>query len=139
MSCRVDVGDVLSAVSYSLRAEVPLHVLISGSAYFSLLNYVSLLEQVRRPFTKLTAFFKIRPFPYKAFTGVSPKGASASLRAVRERLAERNQAGFITNKEWHRIMSTKVGVERGVASFVWLQWVCLKWEWPLVSLGEWLK
>ena len=47
---RVDLSDVLSAVSYSLRAEVPLHLLISGSAYSSLFNYITLLEQVR-PFT----------------------------------------------------------------------------------------
>ena len=45
--CRVDVGDVLGAVAYSLRAEVPLHVLISGSTYSALVNYVHLLEQVR--------------------------------------------------------------------------------------------
>ena len=45
----------------------------------------------------------------QAFSGVSPGGVSASLRAVRGRLEGRNQAGFITNKEWHRIMDTKVG------------------------------
>ncbi len=44
---RVDVSDVLSAVSYSLRAEVSLHVIISGPAYSSLINYISLLTQVR--------------------------------------------------------------------------------------------
>ncbi len=42
---------------------------------------------------------------------------SGSLRAVRERLEGRNQAGFITNKEWHRIMDTKVHPKGGVV--VW--------------------
>lgn len=45
-ACRVEMGDLLSAVSYGLRAEVPLHFIISGSAFSALFNFVSLLEQV---------------------------------------------------------------------------------------------
>ena len=46
---RVERRDLLGAISYALRAEVPLHAIISGSTYTSLLNFVSLLEQVTTP------------------------------------------------------------------------------------------
>lgn len=44
----------------------------------------------------------------QALSGLVYEGVFVSLREVRERLESRNQAGFITNKEWHRIMDTKV-------------------------------
>lgn len=43
---RVHRSDLLSAVSYALRSEVPIHSIISGSAYSSLLRFIGLLEKV---------------------------------------------------------------------------------------------
>ena len=40
------MSDLLGAIAYGLRAEVRLQVMIAGSAYSSLYNFVSLLEQV---------------------------------------------------------------------------------------------
>ena len=45
-ACRVVMRDLLGAVSYGLRAEVPLHFIISGPTFSALFNFVSLLEQV---------------------------------------------------------------------------------------------
>ncbi len=43
---RVHRNDLLSAVSYALRSEVPIHSIVSGSAYSSLLRFINLLEKV---------------------------------------------------------------------------------------------
>lgn len=96
---------MLSAISYALRAEVPLHVIISGSAYTSLYNFITLLEQVYITNNLLSTMSDNHT---QAFSRVAPEGVSASLVAVRLRMDGRNQAGFITNKEWHRIVDSKV-------------------------------
>lgn len=88
---RVDLSDLLNAISYALRNEVTIHSIISGPTYSSLLNFLSLLEQ--------------------GFTGVSPRGVAASLRDVRVKLEGRSHAGFVTNKEWQRIIDSKLNEE----------------------------
>lgn len=105
----VELHDLLSAMAYALRAEVPLHVIISGSAYSTLFNFVSLLEQVRSFTLRLPGIHRDEVCcPLQAFSGVSPEGVATSLKAVRLKLEARKQTGFITNKEWHRIMDSKV-------------------------------
>ena len=49
------LSDLLSAASYALRVEVPLHPFITGHAYSTLLNFVALLEQVRAPWLCVVA------------------------------------------------------------------------------------
>ena len=43
---RVNRDDLLSAVSYALRKEVPIHNTVSGSAFSALLRFIHLLESV---------------------------------------------------------------------------------------------
>ena len=44
---RVELGDLLGAISYALRVEVSLKHAITGSTYSSLYNFIVLLEQVK--------------------------------------------------------------------------------------------
>jgi thiol oxidase len=79
--------DLLGAVSYILRKEVPLHSTVSGTAFTVLLRLTHLLENV--------------------FTKAYPV-AAVSLSQVRERLETRLSAGFITNRDWSRLLNTKL-------------------------------
>lgn len=43
--CSVSVDDLFGAVGYAFHHEVPMHSIISGSAFSALLQFVMLLEQ----------------------------------------------------------------------------------------------
>jgi hypothetical protein len=87
ISNRVDPVDVLGAVSYIFRREVPLQSTVSGPAFTALLRFTHLLED--------------------ALTEAYP-AAGPSLSLVRSRLETRMSAGFISSRDWARLLDTKL-------------------------------
>lgn len=43
---RVNITDLLGAISYAFRMEVPVHQIVSGDTFTALLRFVHLLESV---------------------------------------------------------------------------------------------
>ena len=61
----MNITDLLGAISYAFRMEVPVHQIVSGDTFTALLRFVHLLESVSYS-TSLSSFTGLVPPTFKS-------------------------------------------------------------------------